>query len=75
MAIKLTADEAWTVYCALDDRLAARRQGLGSKHDYILTEDEHKKLQGRYLRAALVLERRAALDQQDEEEPVDFRED
>ena len=75
MAIKLTADEAWTVYCALDDRLAARRQGLGSKHDYILTEDEHKKLQGRYLRAALVLERRAALDQQDEEEPVDFREE
>ena len=57
MAIKLTADEAWTVYCALDDKLAARRQGLGSKHGYILTEEEHKKLQGRYLRAALVLER------------------
>jgi len=57
MAIRLTADEAWTVYCALDDRLAALRQGLGSKHGYILTEDEHKKLQARYLRAALVLER------------------
>lgn len=57
MAIRLTADEAWTVYTALDDRLAARRQGLGSKHDYLLPEDEHKKLQARYLRAALVLER------------------
>jgi hypothetical protein len=57
MAIKLTADEAWVVYCALDDALAARRHGLFSKHDYKLTEDEHKKLQGRYLRAALVLER------------------
>jgi hypothetical protein len=57
MAIKLTADEAWAVYFALDDRLAARRQGLGTKHGYVLTEEDHKKLQGRYLRAALVLER------------------
>jgi hypothetical protein len=44
MAIKLTADEAWTVYCALDDALAARRRGLFSKHSYKLTDDEHKKL-------------------------------
>ena len=57
MAIKLTADEAWTVYCALDDALGNRRKGIGSKHDYRLTEEEHKKLEGRYLRAALVLER------------------
>ena len=57
MAIKLTADEAWTVYCAMDDALRNRRNGMGSKHGYILTEEEHKKLQGRYLRAALMLER------------------
>jgi hypothetical protein len=57
MAIKLTADEAWTVYCAMDDALCNRRIGNGSKHDFKLTEEEHKKLQGRYLRAALVLER------------------
>ena len=57
MAIKLTADEAWTVYCALDDALAARRHELWSKHDHKLTDNEHKKLQGRYLRAALVLQR------------------
>lgn len=57
MAIKLTADEAWTVYCAMDDALRNRRNGMGSKHDYLLTEEEHLKLQGRYLRSALVLER------------------
>jgi hypothetical protein len=57
MAIKLTADEAWTVYCAMDDALYDRRNGVGSKHNYRLTEDEHKRLQGRYLRAFLVLER------------------
>lgn len=57
MAIKLTADEAWTVYCALDDMSRNRRNGMGSKHDYLLTEDEHLKLMGRYLRSALVLER------------------
>lgn len=57
MAIKLKADEAWTVYCALDDALAARRNGIGSKHNFLLSEDEHKALQGRYLRAFLVLER------------------
>lgn len=57
MAIKLDADEAWTVYCALDDALYARRNGIGSKHNIRLSEDEHKKLQGRYLRAALVLDR------------------
>lgn len=57
MAIKLTADEAWTVYCAMDDALRNRRNGTGSKHDYRLAEDEHKKLQARYLRAALVLDR------------------
>jgi hypothetical protein len=57
MAIKLTADEAWTVYCAMDDALRNRRNGMGSKHNYRLTEAEHKKLQGRYLRAFLVLER------------------
>ena len=57
MAIRLNANEAWTVYCALDDALRNRRNGVGSKHDTRLTEEEHKKLQGRYLRAALVLER------------------
>lgn len=57
MAIRLNADEAWAVYCALDDALRNRRNGVGSKHDTRLTEEEHKKLQGRYLRAALVLER------------------
>ena len=57
MAIRLNADEAWTVYCALDDALRNRRNGTGSKHPARLTEEEHKALQGRYLRAALVLER------------------
>jgi hypothetical protein len=57
MAIRLNADEAWTVYCALDDALRNRRIGVGSKHDTRLTEEDHRKLQGRYLRAALVLER------------------
>lgn len=57
MAIKLTADEAWEVYCALDDALHDRCNGIGSKHNYRLTEEEHRKLQGRYLRAFLVLER------------------
>lgn len=57
MAIKLNADEAWTVYCALDDALHALRNGYGSKHDHRLTEDEHKRLQGRYLRAAMTLDR------------------
>ena len=57
MAIRLNADETWTVYCALDDALRNRRNGIGSKHDIRLTEDEHLKLQGRYLRAALVLDR------------------
>ena len=57
MAIKLNADQAWEVYCALDDALHDRRNGIGSKHKYRLTEAEHKKLQGRYLRAFLVLER------------------
>jgi hypothetical protein len=57
MAIKLNAAEAWTVYCALDDALAARRNGFGSKHDQRLPEADHKALQGRYLRAARVLRR------------------
>ena len=57
MAIRLNADEAWTVYCALDDALRNRRNGIGSKHDDRLTEEDHRTLQGRYLRAALVLER------------------
>jgi hypothetical protein len=57
MAIKLNADEAWTVYCALDDALRDRRTGVGSKHDYRLTEDEHKALMSRYLRSFLVLDR------------------
>jgi hypothetical protein len=41
----------------MDDALRNRRNGMGSKHDYLLTEEEHLKLQGRYLRSALVLER------------------
>ena len=57
MAIKLTAAEAWEVYCALDDALHNRCNGIGSKHDYPLTETDHRKLQGRYLRAHLVLKR------------------
>ena len=57
MAIKLTAAEAWEVYCALDDALHNRRHGMGSKHDYPLTEAEHKRLQTKYLRAHLVLKR------------------
>jgi hypothetical protein len=57
MAIKLTADEAYTVYAALDDMIAERRRGIGSKNSYSLTEEEHLKLQGRYLRAWLTLER------------------
>ena len=66
MAIKLNADEAWTVYCAMDDALRNRRNGIGSKHDYPLTEEEHKTLQGRYLRAALVLERTKMEENNDE---------
>lgn len=57
MAIKLNADEAWTVYCALDDALSVRRNGTAAKHDYCLTEYEHAKLRERYRRAFLVLER------------------
>ena len=55
MAIKLTADESWAVYCALDDALCSRRNGMGSKRDIRLTEEEHLKLMARYLRSALVL--------------------
>jgi len=57
MAIRLNAAEAYTVYAALDDMLAERRRGGGSKHSYSLTEEEHLKLQNRYLRAWLTLER------------------
>jgi hypothetical protein len=57
MAIKLNADEAFTVYCAMDDALRDRRNSTRSKRDYLLTEEEHEALKGRYLRAALVLER------------------
>jgi len=57
MAIRLNADETWTVYCALDDALRNRRNGMGSKHDIRLTEEEHLKMMGRYLRSALVLDR------------------
>lgn len=57
MAIKLTAAESYTVYAALDDMLASRRRGVGSKHSYSLSEEEHLKLQERYLRAWLTLER------------------
>ena len=57
MAIKLNADEAFTVYFAMDAALRNRRNGMGSKDDYLLTEEEHEALKGRYLRAALVLER------------------
>ena len=57
MAIRLNAAEAYTVYAALDDMIAERRRGIESKHSYSLTEEEHLKLQGRYLRAWLTLER------------------
>ena len=57
MAIRLNANEAWTVYCALDDALRNRRNGTFSKHAICLTEEEHKKLQGRYLRAHIALDR------------------
>ena len=57
MAIRLNAAEAYTVYAALDDMIAERRRGIGSKHRYSLTEEEHLNLQGRYLRAWLTLER------------------
>ena len=57
MAIKLNAAEAYTVYAALDDALAERRKGIGSKHSASLSEEEHVKLQSRYLRAWLTLER------------------
>lgn len=57
MAMRLNAREAYTVYAALDDMLAARRSGIGTKHSYSLSEEEHLKLQGRYLRAWLTLER------------------
>ena len=57
MAIRLNADEAFTVYCAMEDALHKRRNSTRSKHDYLLTEEEHEALQRRYLRAALVLER------------------
>lgn len=57
MAIKLNAAEAYTVYAALDDMIATRRSGIGSKHSYSLTEEEHRKLQNRYLRAWITLER------------------
>jgi len=49
MAIKLTADEAWAVYCALDEALAA-------KSSLPLSLEHLEKLRGRYLRAARVLE-------------------
>ena len=57
MAIRLSAVEAYTVYAALDDMITVRRNGMGSKHGYSLTEEEHRKLQNRYLRAWLTLER------------------
>lgn len=57
MAIKLNAAEAYTVYAALDDALAERRRGTGTKHSASLSEEEHLKLQGRYLKAWLTLER------------------
>jgi hypothetical protein len=56
MAIKLNASESYTVYAALDDALAERRRGIGSKHTFSLSEEEHLKLQGRYLKAWLTLE-------------------
>ena len=57
MAIRLNAAEAYTVYAALDEMLAERRRGIGSKYRYSLTEEEHLKLQTRYLRAWRTLER------------------
>ena len=57
MAIRLNAAEAYTVYAALDEMLAERRRGIGSKYRYSLTEEEHLTLQGRYLRAWRTLER------------------
>jgi len=57
MAIKLNASESYTVYAALDDALTERRRGIGSKHTSRLSEEEHLKLQGRYLNAWLTLER------------------
>jgi len=57
MSIKLNASESYTVYAALDDALAERRRGIGSKHTSRLSEEEHLKLQGRYLNAWLTLER------------------
>jgi hypothetical protein len=56
MAIKLNKAEAYAVYAALDDFLAARRRGQGTKHDYTLSEEQHLKLQGRYLNAFCTLE-------------------
>ena len=50
MAIKLTADEAWTVYCVLDEALASRT-------NLPLTLEHLEKLSVRYLRASQVLER------------------
>lgn len=57
VAIKLNAAEAHAVYAALDDFLAARRKGQGTKHKYSLSEEEHLKLQGRYLNAFCTLEK------------------
>ena len=44
MAIRLNADEAFTVYFAMHDALRNRRNGTRSKHDYLLTEEEHEAL-------------------------------
>ena len=49
MAIKLNADEAWTVYCALDDALHARRNGTGSKHNYRKEGECRKRMAARKL--------------------------
>ena len=57
MAMRLDAAQAYTVYAALDDMLAARRSNTGTKHSYSLSEEEHLALQGRYLRAWCTLER------------------
>ena len=55
--IKLNANEAYAIYVALDDSLAERRRDQGTKHEYSLSEEEHLKLQGRYLNAFCTLER------------------
>jgi hypothetical protein len=69
MAIKLNADETWTVCRALGDALSARRSGLASQRGHRLSEEELEALQLRYLRSATVLYRiQGECDEEDEGE-------